>query len=172
MYAASGPTCLQLANLLFRSPRLPLARQATHRLMRAQETTKLVTSHQMHIQSHVTFHCDSSVCGILGAYPQASVWRTRANCDPLGQEQSFTNDAAWSTRSMDRDECSSRAMDHHDPLGQEQSFTNDAARSTRSMDRDECSSRAMDHHECPSRAMMRREGAYTRNPVGGSLTTF
>ena len=39
-----------------------------HLLSAAQETTRLITSHQIHRHSHVNLHYDSSLCSLLGVY--------------------------------------------------------------------------------------------------------
>ena len=35
----------------------------------AQDTTEVIAIHQIHTQSHMTIHYDSSLCSILGIYP-------------------------------------------------------------------------------------------------------
>ena len=38
-----------------------------------QETTRLITTHQIHSQSHMDIHYDPSPCSILGVYPRWEV---------------------------------------------------------------------------------------------------
>ena len=38
----------------------------------AQDTTQLITLHQIHSQCHMAIHYDPSPCSILGLYPQGN----------------------------------------------------------------------------------------------------